>query len=66
MATTVDHFTPLALRVRGNNTKTALVKGSVARGQALPPEARMIKYASGSAVHHIEIMVEASGVISPS
>ena len=33
---------------------TALVKGSVTRGRALPPEAHMIKSARGGAVHRIE------------
>ena len=33
---------------------TALVKGSVARGRALLPEAHVIKYARGGAVHRIE------------
>ena len=46
---------------------TALVKGSVARGCApMPPEAYIIKYARGSAVHRIEpLLVEVSLVISP-
>ena len=40
----------------GTTRVTALVKGSVARGHApQPPEAHVIKYARGGAVHHIEL-----------
>ena len=34
---------------------TALVKGSVVRGRALPPEAHVIKHARGGAIHRIEL-----------
>ena len=40
----------------GRTQMTALVKGSVARGSAPPPpEAQVIKYARGSAIHRIEL-----------
>ena len=34
---------------------TTFVKGCVARGQASPPEAHVIKYARGGAIHCVEI-----------
>ena len=45
---------------------TALVKGSVTRGRAPPPEAHVIKYARGSAEHSIKLYGRISFVLSSS
>ena len=45
---------------------TALVKGAVARGQALPPEAHVFKYARGVPYTIHSLMVKVSLVIFPS
>ena len=34
---------------------TALVNGSVTQGRVQPPEAHVIKYARGGAIHHTEL-----------